>query len=144
SRYYADVMRDRARFPAERMHVVHNGILLDGYSPASAPPDPPVLGYLARMCPPKGLHTLIDAFILLGKRGRIPGLKLRVAGACTPADEPYVNKLREKLAGRGLTAEFLPNVDRDQKIAFLQSLSALSVPATYGESFGLYVIEALA
>src|SRR5438876_33858 len=27
---------------------------------------------------------------------------------------------------------------------FLQGLSAFSVPATYGESFGLYVIEALA
>ena len=40
--------------------------------------------------------------------------------------------------------EFLPNLSRDEKIAFLQSLSALSVPATYGELFGLYVIEALA
>jgi glycosyltransferase involved in cell wall biosynthesis len=41
-------------------------------------------------------------------------------------------------------AEFLPNVDRDAKIAFLQGLTIFSVPAVYGESFGLYVIEAMA
>ena len=38
----------------------------------------------------------------------------------------------------------LPNLPREEKIAFLQSLSALSVPATYGESFGLYLLEAWA
>jgi glycosyltransferase involved in cell wall biosynthesis len=40
--------------------------------------------------------------------------------------------------------EFLHNVTHEQKQAFLRTLSILSVPATYGESFGLYVIEALA
>lgn len=146
SRYYGDLMSRRANLPAERVHVVHNGILLDGYGPSPAPPDPPVLGYLARMCPPKGLHTLVDAYLWLRERNRIPGLKLRVAGAYTSADEPYVSELRGKLAARSLErdAEFLPNIDRAEKVAFLQSLSALSVPATYGESFGLYLVEALA
>ena len=35
-------------------------------------------------------------------------------------------------------------MDRAEKIAFLRSLSVFSVPATYGESFGLYVIESMA
>jgi glycosyltransferase involved in cell wall biosynthesis len=35
-------------------------------------------------------------------------------------------------------------VDHAAKQSFLRSLSVLSVPATYGESFGLYVLEALA
>jgi glycosyltransferase involved in cell wall biosynthesis len=35
-------------------------------------------------------------------------------------------------------------VDRAGKLAFLRSLSIFSVPALYGEAFGLYVIEALA
>src|SRR5439155_5103143 len=51
---------------------------------------------------------------------------------------------RVAAAGLADDVQFLPNLSRDDKIAFLQSLSALSVPATYGESFGLYVIEALA
>jgi glycosyltransferase involved in cell wall biosynthesis len=33
---------------------------------------PPILGYLARMCREKGLDTLIQAFILLRQRGRVP------------------------------------------------------------------------
>jgi glycosyltransferase involved in cell wall biosynthesis len=40
--------------------------------------------------------------------------------------------------------EFFPNLDHAAKVAFLRSLSVFSVPATYGEAFGLYVLEALA
>ena len=40
--------------------------------------------------------------------------------------------------------EWTPNVTREQKIAFLQSLALFSVPATYAEAFGLYVVEAMA
>jgi glycosyltransferase involved in cell wall biosynthesis len=39
--------------------------------------------------------------------------------------------------------EFCPNLDRAGKIAFLHSLTVFSVPASYGEAFGLYAIEAL-
>jgi glycosyltransferase involved in cell wall biosynthesis len=146
SRYFGDLMRERCRLPAEKVHVVYPGIRLDGYAPSPTPPDPPALGYLARMCPPKGLETLVEAYILLRAEGRNPRLKLRVAGAMTAADEPFFNRLRDRLAKAGLAAdaEFLPNLDHDGKISFLRSLSVFSTPATYGEAFGLYVIEALA
>ena len=146
SHYYADLMRERCKLPAERVHVVYPGISLDGYAAPSAPPAPPVLGYLARMIRGKGLETLVEAYLLLRAEDRLPNLKLRIAGTCTAADEPLVNSLRERLAKAGLAAdaEFLPNLDRDQKITFFQGLSALSVPATYGEAFGLYLIEAMA
>jgi glycosyltransferase involved in cell wall biosynthesis len=146
SRYYGDLMRARAGIPADRMRVVYPGLRLEGFEPAPAAPEPPVLGYLARMCPVKGLETLVEAYVLLRAGGRMPHLKLRIAGARTAADEPFVERLRARLDAKGLAGdvEFLPNVDRDEKIAFLQSLSVLSVPATYGESFGLYLIEAMA
>jgi glycosyltransferase involved in cell wall biosynthesis len=146
SHYYGDVMRRRVGLSAERVHVVHNGIRLDGYGPAPAPPEPPVLGYLARLCRDKGLDTLVEAYLLLRERGRLPGLRLHVAGTMTAADEPFVEQLQTRLAAAGLTDEtrFSPNLSREEKIGFLHGLSALSVPATYGESFGLYVIEALA
>jgi glycosyltransferase involved in cell wall biosynthesis len=144
SHYYGNVMRERAQLPADRVHVVYNGILLDGYTPAPNPPSQPTLGYLARMCPPKGLQTLIEAYVIL--RQRTSNVKLRVGGSMTKADEQFVHQLRQRLASAGITdgVEFLPNLSRDEKIAFLQSLSVLSVPATYGESFGLYLIEAWA
>lgn len=148
SHYHAGLMTARAALPPERVHVVYNGILLDGYREA-APIAPPVptLGYLARMCPPKGLETLVEAFILLRKNDGLKDLRLRVAGAKTAADEPFVARLQARMSAEGIgsdAVEFLPNISRAEKIDFLRSLSVLSVPATYGESFGLYVIEALA
>ncbi len=146
SHYYADVMTRRARLPADRVHVVYNGISLDGYNPAPAPPDPPVLGYLSRMFHAKGLGTLVEAYLLLRASGRVPGLKLRVAGTKLSVDDAYLGMLRARLAEKGAEGdvEFLPNISREEKIDFLRGLSVLSVPTTYGESFGLYLVEAWA
>jgi glycosyltransferase involved in cell wall biosynthesis len=146
SRYYADLMGRRASLPPDRVRVIYPGISLDGFPAPTSPPEPPVLGYLARMCPAKGLETLVEAYILLRARDRVRNLKLRVGGSCTEADGQFVRKLQERLAAKGLAedVEFLPNLSREAKLAFLGSLSVLSVPATYGEAFGLYVIEAMA
>lgn len=148
SRYYADLMRRRLNIPPERMRVLPNGLNLDGYpvAPRQDEPQPPVLGYFARMSREKGLETLVNAFLILKKRGRTKNLKLRVGGSCGPADQPLVDQLRARLSDAGVLAdaEFCPNLSRADKLAFLQSLSVFSVPATYGEAFGLYVIEALA
>ena len=146
SRYFAELMQQRLELPAERVLVIHNGINLEGFSPATSPPDPPVLGYFARMCPEKGLDQLVDAFIHLRQRATVPNLRLRVGGGCGPSDEPFVNSLRTKLRRAKLEqdTEFHPNVSRAAKLEFLRSLSVFSVPAVYGEAFGLYVIEAMA
>jgi glycosyltransferase involved in cell wall biosynthesis len=96
------------------------------------------------MCPDKGLHVLVDAFLQLAPR--FPEARLRVAGAMTGLDVAYVDEQKQKLAAAGLSdrADFLPNVTLEEKRAFLSTLSVFSVPATYEESFGLYVLEALA
>jgi glycosyltransferase involved in cell wall biosynthesis len=151
SRYFADLMQRRLKLPPDRVRVLANGLNLDGYAAApvksdAQPAQPPVLGYFARMCREKGLETLVNAFIILKKRGRVGNLKLRIGGSCGPADEVFVDDLRARLQANGLLAdvEFHKNVSRADKQAFLRSLSVFSVPATYGEAFGLYVIEALA
>jgi glycosyltransferase involved in cell wall biosynthesis len=40
--------------------------------------------------------------------------------------------------------EWRPNLDFKEKVHFFRDLTVFSVPATYGEAFGLYVIEAIA
>ena len=146
SQYFADVMSRRLSLPASKMKVVYNGISVDGYSPAPSAPIPPVLGYFARMCREKGLDTLVEAYILLRKHGRLKGLKLHVGGGCGPSDEPFVEELRNRLTSAGVIQDvrFFPNLERGPKLEFLRNLSVFSVPALYGEAFGLYVIEALA
>jgi glycosyltransferase involved in cell wall biosynthesis len=148
SRYFADLMQRRLKLAPERVRVLANGLNLDGYAAAPRQSDvqPPVLGYFARLCREKGLETLVNAFIILKKRGRVGNLKLRIGGSCGPADQVVVDQLRARLQERSLLAdvEFRPNLSRADKQAFLRSLSVFSVPALYGEAFGLYVIEALA
>ena len=96
------------------------------------------------MCADKGLGTLVDAFCILKQRGQVPDLRLRAAGVQIGPDAAYVRCLERKLEskGPGEFAEFRANISREEKRELLASLSVLSVPATYGESFGLYVLEA--
>lgn len=98
------------------------------------------------MCREKGLDLLVETFIELKRRGTVPNLKLKVGGGCGPGDEPFVAQLKEHLRRAGCLDDvsFHPNLTREQKVAFLQSLTVFSVPALYGEGFGLYLIEALA
>ena len=157
SRYFAELMRQRLQLPPERVRVVFNGINLEGFSvdpkseirnPKSPIPNPPfpTLGYFARMSRDKGLEKLVDAFLLLKKRDRVKNLKLRVGGSCGPADQVVVSEMRKRLEEAGVRGDvdFVPNPSRAAKLEFLRTLSVFSVPAAYGEAFGLYLIEALA
>ena len=146
SRYFADMMRGRLNLRADQVRVIYNGISLEGYVPAASPPNPPVLGYFSRLSQIKGLDTLIEAFIQLKARDRVKDLKLLVGGGMSPADEKFVEVLRERMKAHGCLkdAEFHPNLDRAAKLDFFRSLSVMSAPAVYGEAFGLYVIESLA
>jgi len=149
SQYFGELMANRSGWTAadrERLiQIIPNGISLDGYVGTTSRPEQ-VIGYLARFIPGKGLGLLVDAFITLKKRGRFPELKLRCAGSMTEADARYVETLKVRLREAGCegSVEWHPNVSREEKIAFLEGLSLFSVPATYGEAFGMYVIEALA
>lgn len=152
SRYTADLMTARLGLAPGKVHVVHNGIELEdftGLPPEGAPQrrtDRPTVGYLARMCSDKGLHTLVDAYLLVRKRGQVPGIRLRAAGVVLNEDKAYLREQQAKVAAAGATddVELLANIDRDEKVRHLRGLTVFSVPATYGESFGLYLLEALA
>jgi glycosyltransferase involved in cell wall biosynthesis len=146
SRFYAGFMRDRLRLASKSIEVVPNGIALDGYTVADTPPAYPAIGYLARMSRDKGLDVLVDAFLLLvGEMGDAT-TRLKIAGAATAGDQPLIDELQRRIADANLTSrvDWSPNLSRDEKIAFLRSLTLFSVPAIYAEAFGLYVIEAMA
>jgi glycosyltransferase involved in cell wall biosynthesis len=151
SRWAADRMIVRLKLQPERVHVVYDGINTAGFeirNPKSEARNQiaPVLGFFARMCRDKGLDTVVEAFIELKRRRLVSRLKLHIGGGCGPGDEPFVKQLRQRLAQAGYIGEtvFTPNPNRAEKIAFLSGLTVFSVPATYGEAFGLYVLEALA
>jgi len=146
TKYFGDLMAERLKVPADKVAVIPNGMKLEIFENIVPHQDPPTIGYLARMMPGKGLATLVDAFLHLHDRKRVPNLHLRVAGALTPPDEDFVAGLRAKIRKARLEDKFdlRGNITLEEKREFFEGLSAFSVPATYGEAFGLYVIEAMA
>src|SRR5262249_10132039 len=69
SHYYAEFMAGSLGVPREQTHVVHPGLNLrgfDGAGPGDSTGNTTVtIGYLARICPEKGLHVLVEALHLL-------------------------------------------------------------------------------
>jgi glycosyltransferase involved in cell wall biosynthesis len=146
SRYYGDIMKERLRIPAGKLHVVPIGVDAgDPPGPAAAPPAP-TIGYLARMAESMGLPLLVDAFLKLKKSGRHPNLRLHLSGGKTGDDGPYLERLRRRLADEGVTNDvtFFDEFDPKRRKEFFASLTLLSVPSTHGVAFGTYLLEAAA
>ena len=146
SDYYAPVMSRRLGIPADRMAVVPLGINLSGYEPRRAEDEVFRVGYFARIAPEKGLHVLAAAYERFRRRTGDAKVRLEAAGYLWRAQAPYLADVRRSLDKAGLANEFTYRgaVDRDGKLAFLRSLDVLSVPATYDEPKGVFLLEAMA
>jgi len=148
SGYYAGFMTDYLGVPPERMHQVRLGLKLEGHG--AIPPNrggrPFTVGYLARVCPEKGLHLLCEGFHLLTEKIGRDAARLRIAGWLGSRDRAYLEECMSNLRSWGLedVVEHVGEVDRTGKIDFIHSLDVLSVPTIYQEPKGLYVLEALA
>jgi len=145
SQYFATKMQTYIQMPSDRLFIVPIGLDLSGYEPASLEMNPPVIGYLSRLCAALGLDILIDAFILL-KKGKYPDLKLHLTGGMTGDDKKYIAKMKRKLKKHGFLkdVEILSEFDREHRIEFFKLLSVLTVPVPEGEAFGTFQVEALA
>ncbi|WP_197527617.1 glycosyltransferase family 4 protein [Posidoniimonas polymericola] len=107
---------------------------------------PLTVGYLARVCPEKGLHLLVEACTHLAASRPDLDFTLKAAGYLGEGDRRYLEKLQAEVAQGPLAErfEYLGELDRPQKLAFLHSLDVFSTPTVYRESKGLPAIEALA
>ena len=143
---YVPVMSAMLGIGADRISVVPLGINLSGYQRRARGGDTFRVGYFARVAPEKGLHVLAEAYQLLRARTPQAPMRLEAAGYMAPAQAPYLEDVTAGLRKAGLAGEFTYHgtVDRDGKLAFLQSLDVLSVPATYDEPKGVFLLEAMA
>ncbi|HYE33298.1 MAG TPA: glycosyltransferase family 4 protein [Methylomirabilota bacterium] len=146
SEYFANHMQARLRIPGERLRVLWNGIDLEGFSPATMTPAEPTIGYFGRICREKGIVTFVEACVDVAKSGLSPAFRVKIGGSLGKQDEALIRDLQKELDRAGLEGrhELHPNVTREEKIRFLQGCSIFSVPALYGEGFGLYLLEAWA
>jgi glycosyltransferase involved in cell wall biosynthesis len=148
SGYYADFMSGYLGIPRDCIHVVYPGLNLRGHGGARPESDgrPFTIGYFARICPEKGLHVLSEAFRLMQQEPGAPPAQLRVSGWLGENYRAYLEEVRRTLTNAGLGDRFehVESPDHASKVRFLQGLDVLSVPTTYREPKGLYVLEALA
>jgi glycosyltransferase involved in cell wall biosynthesis len=173
SRYYAEFMASYLGLPREKMHVILPGINLAGHgrpdppSPFSAKEGgetvaplplgeglgrslhfsrPLTVGYFARICPEKGFHHIVDAFIQLRKTPGTPPVKLKASGWLGENNRAFYEEQVKKIAAAGLTDHFEHRecLTHDDKVKFLRSIDVFSVPTTYHEPKGLYLLEAWA
>ena len=146
SEYCARFMSTYLAIPPDRIAVVPLGLRFDGYLERAPSGGASTIGYFARIAPEKGLDLLADAYIAVRRRMGGAALKLEAAGYLAPSHAPYLDGVRRKLADAGYGGDFTyrGELDRDGKLAFLRSLDVLSVPATYDEPKGMFVLEAMA
>ena len=161
SDYCAAFMSHYLDIPDSRISVVPLGINVEGYEGrtkvkgqrskveghTSNEADAPfTIGYFARVAPEKGLHVLAEAYVRLRRHtGRKP-IRLEAAGYLSRANQPYLDDVRRILDDGGVGQEFSYHgeLDRRAKLAFLRRLDVLSVPATYDEPKGMFLLEAMA
>ena len=147
SEYHAQFMGPYLGIPREKMHVVPLGVNLHGYSPdLRFRSNCFTVGYFARIAPEKGLHLLAEAYVRLRRETEFSGATLEVAGYLAPEHREYLRGIERKMKDAGLEHEFCYRgvLDRLHKIDFLRNLDVLSVPCTYDEPKGLFLLEAMA
>lgn len=98
----------------------------------------PILLFLSRLHPKKGVEALIDAAIRLRDRGALA--RVLIAG---PGEADYQRALRARAGPLGERVEFLGLVGGRAKVALYQCATVFVLP-TSQENFGFVVPEALA
>ena len=149
SEYYADYTAQRFAIPRHKLRVAPLGVTLNDLALSTRTRTrnaPFVVGYFARVAPEKSLHLLAEAYRVLRRERGVESARLEAAGYLAPEHRPYVAAIESKMQEWGLGSEFRYHgvLDRAQKVAFLHSIDVLSVPSTYREPKGLYLLEAMA
>lgn len=147
SNYYSGFMSQYLQIPPLRLSVVPIGINVRDFEKRESSRDNVFrVGYFARVAPEKGLHLLADAFVLLKKQLKDAPVRLEAAGYMAADQKAYFASIQRTLERAGLANDFSYHgtVDRHAKLAFLKELDVLSVPATYDEPKGFFLLEAMA
>lgn len=106
-----------------------------------SPADVPVVGYLGRLAPEKGIPDLILALQLLEKQSRMPPPLLAVGGTPLFVDDSAASLVEREITRLGARVSRRGWVERSE---FLETVDVLVCPSTWAEPFGLVVAEAMA
>jgi phosphatidylinositol alpha-mannosyltransferase len=120
--------------------IIPNGIDLLKYKPIKVKKDPDVktILFIGRLERRKGVKYLLRAFQIFSQDN--PNVKLLIAG--DGKDREKLELLTEDLKLKNV--HFLGYISEDLKLKLLSEADIFCSPATYGESFGIVLLEAMA
>jgi glycosyltransferase involved in cell wall biosynthesis len=139
-------------YQSDIIDVVHNGINLDKYQPASdyqqlkqdwnIPEDMRVISYVGRLDQEKGIEILLNAFALLQKTNI--KTKLLIAGKPVLAGEEYKESLKQLTIDLGIQnhVNFLGHVANTTNLYQISDVTVL--PSRWSEPFPRSIIESMA
>jgi glycosyltransferase involved in cell wall biosynthesis len=148
SDYIAGDFNRRLGRESSKVRVVHNGVDIERFHPAepAVKNDLPVILFVGRVQPVKGVDFLVRAALDLASKGR--NFRLRIigsAGFCaTDSLTPHQIELREMAKPLGDRVEFIPFVDRTRIASEYRKASIFCVPARWDEPFGMTTLEGMA
>ena len=130
----------------EQLFTVHLGVDPSDYFPENISKKEPVIGFLSRLCEENGLAVLVDAFILLSQDKDFKAVKLKLTGGNTADDLHFIKEQKTKISKAGLEkmVVWVDEIDLEERQAFFDTVTLISVPVLHGEAFGLYQLEAMA
>jgi glycosyltransferase involved in cell wall biosynthesis len=117
------------------MATVYNGIDVNTHKFYAHPDNPPYLAFLGRISPQKGTHLAIA----IAKRS---GWHLKMAGKVDRDVDYFEQEIKPHIDGKQI--EYLGETNQAQKNALIGGAVATLFPITWGEPFGLVMVESMA
>lgn len=138
---------------SQKVMIIHNGVDLDEFSTIRArsgmfrkklgiPDDAFVVGHIARICPEKGQHTLIDAMALVAKT-QSKAYALIVGDTIVDNSTAFLMSLKQRVLEYELTERVIFISFVDNIVDLYVDLDLVVLPSLY-EAFGRTLIEAMA
>jgi glycosyltransferase involved in cell wall biosynthesis len=151
SQFVADRLQEKLGRRELKVRAVLNGVDVERFRPRDQGEGPaeagdPVVLFVGRVLPEKGVDLLLKAARLLAGRGL--RFRVRIVGSSNfnPVDPltAYERELRELAAAVGRPVEFVPSVDRAAVVSEYWKADVFCAPSNWDEPFGLTVAEAMA
>lgn len=96
------------------------------------------IGFAGRISPEKGLHVLIDAFLLVPKKG----FELNIAGIVSVENMRYYEKLKDRTTGLS-NITWTTNLHKKEMVGFMRKIDVLCIPSLLFETGPYVLFEAL-
>jgi glycosyltransferase involved in cell wall biosynthesis len=143
---YAHRIAPKLDLDDSKLHTLYMGIDISEFQPADSPPEQPTIGFLSRMCPERGLDTLVDTFILLKQKPELKTCRMQISGGKSQANESFLRVIRRRLETAGVAEDvtFMPEFLGEERRQWLKELTVMCVPEKEEAAYGLFALEAQA